>query len=160
FELGPIESLSERGLINPFVQKAARWELLDLGRKLDSSSAQVNSLQSELAQRERAYHTVLDHMNDSLLVLDPTKKVVFCNHAFLEGAGMTMEEAIGRSPLEWIEPEDLERVEAIYDSLLSGDEGRATYRFRVRRLNKVVHLESSAMSLIGPSGERLIQSIG
>ncbi|MFO0947320.1 MAG: SpoIIE family protein phosphatase [Planctomycetota bacterium] len=160
FEIGSARVLRDHGFEDPAATAAVRWELLELHRRLISSSERLSTLENELAIRERAYQDLLDNMNDILLVLDHQKKVVFCNERFLEYTGLSLSEAIGSSPLGRILPDDRERVEQIYDAMLQGLVKESTYRFRVQRPTGVLVMESSARTIAGPKGEVAIELLG
>jgi PAS domain S-box-containing protein len=160
FEIGSGQVLRQQGFVDPAGGAAVRWELMELHRRLISSSERLSTLENELATRERAYQDLLDNMNDTLLVLNHEKKVVFCNERFLELTGLTLSEAIGSSPLSRILPEDRERVGQIYDDMLSGTISSATYRFHVVRPNGTLTIESSARTIAGPGGKMAIELLG
>lgn len=160
FEIGSARVLRENGFEDPAATSAVRWELLELHRRLISSSERLTTLENELAIRERAYQDLLDNMNDILLVLDHEKRVVFCNERFLEYTGLTLSEAIGSSPMARIVPEDRERVEHVYDAMLAGTMKESTYRFRVQRPTGILVMESSARTIAGPKGEVAIELLG
>lgn len=160
FEVGAAHVLRQRGFEDPAGGATVRWELLDLHRRLMSSSERLSTLESELAARERAYQDVLDNMNDTLIVLDREKKVVFCNRRFLEWTGLTLSEAIGSSPMSRILEEDRARVETIYDDMLRGTLPSATYRFRVTRPQGTLVMESSARTIAGPGGAVALEILG
>lgn len=160
FELGAPALLSQLGWVEHSDGVTVRWEIVELNRRLNSSSEKLTTLADQLAERERAYQSLLDSMNDMLLVLDQRKRVIFCNRRFLESTGLTLEDALGSSPLHRIEADDRDRVEAVYDSLLSGEQASATYLFRVRRPQGMVLIESSARTIVGRSGEIAIETIG
>lgn len=160
FAIGPADGLRAQGIENPFEVEHVRWEMQDLTRKLRTSSARLTTVERELAERDRAYKNLLDNMNDVLLVLDRDKKVVFCNRVFLDAADMTIDQALGRSPLEWIHPEDRPEIEQVYQELLDGTRRVATYRFRVPRRSGMAFIESSARAIVGPSGETVVETLG
>lgn len=160
FEIGSAQELRERGFVDPSGSEAVRWELLELSRRLQTSSRRLTTLESELAERERAYHNLLENINDVLIVLDRNKRVVFCNRRFLESTGLTLSEAIGSSPLDRIVEADRKRVEKIYDSMLDGRIPAATYQFRVKRPQGTLHIESSARPVRGRDGEMWIEALG
>lgn len=160
YEIGPAELLRELGYKCPIHSPNLRWEYQQLNRRLQSTDTRLETLHQQLVLRERAYQSLIDNMNDILLVLSPNRRVMFCNRQFLRATGLTMEEALGSSPLERIYPEDRPAVEKIYDDLLSGAIRSATYRFRVARPAGMVYMESSARAVTAPNGEPAIELLG
>lgn len=160
FEIGPADLLRKKGFSSPIRSPNLRWEYQEISRRLQSTDTRLETLHQQLAMRERAYQSLIDNMNDVLLVLSKNKRVMFCNRQFLRATGLTMEEALGSSPLERVLPEDRASVEKIYEDLLSGRIRSATYRFRVARPKGVVYMESSARAVTAPDGEPAIELLG
>lgn len=160
FEIGDADQLRQQGFTNPIQSPTLRWEYQELTRRLQLTDTRIETLNQALASRERAYQSLIDNMNDVLLVLDQQRRVMFCNRQFLRATGLSMEEALGSSPMDRIMPEDRAAVEKIYDDLLDGKIRSATYRFRVARPSGVVYMESSARAVTGPDGKPAIELLG
>lgn len=157
FELGTAEDLEAAGLRHPFESRTVRWELQSLSHDLVISQDRLTSVERKLAERESAYQSLLDHMNDHLIVIDRNKRVIFCNRQFLESTGLSLQETIGSSPSERIVPDDWRRVERIYDELITGARETATYIYRAVRPQGVLHFESSARSIRDTDGQIAIE---
>lgn len=160
FEIGTADRLKARGLVDPWHDRGVRWQMQALNRKLQVSTDKLTTVERNLADRQEAYQSLLDNMNDVLLVLDSEKRLVYANKSFLDNSHLTLDQAVGRSPLEWIFPDDRAEVEAAYDDLLTGRKLQATYRFRVRRGPNLTFVESSARRIRGLQGVTLIETIG
>lgn len=160
FEIGPAEELTRLGLHDARAQSAVRWTMQELSTNLLSSNRQVTTLHERLAERENAYHHLLDYMNDHLVVLDPDKKLIFCNRRFLDNTGLTVDQAIGSSPLQRIHEQDRDRVSAIYDRLFAGESIAETYVYRASRGDATIFLESSARAITDKGKVAAIEIIG
>jgi PAS domain S-box-containing protein len=157
FVIGSAEHLESIGYRDPDAGRAVRWEMHELSKSLNLSQQQLTRLERRLAEREQAYQSLLDNMNDLLLVLDANKRVIFCNERFLAATGLTFDEVIGSSPLPRVLPEDRVGVERIYEDLLAGRIATATYLFRSQRPNGLFVYESSARVIEDAEGTKAIE---
>ena len=157
FAIGPSEALESLELHPLLDTRSVRWQLDEIQRSLRVSSKSLDTVREVLAAREAGYRNLLDNMNDALLVLGPDKQIIFCNKRFHESAGLTLDEALGSSPLDQVLPEDVERVERIYEDLLTGKRSQATYVFRTQRPSGVLYLECSARAITGPDAIAAIE---
>lgn len=159
FELGPADMLDRLGIVEPAEVQHVLQDLLDLSRRLHHSTERLTDLERKLAEREEAYKGLIDNIYDSLLVINAERRIVFCNRGFLDRSGMTLDQALGASPIDWVHQDDRAKVEAAYDDLLSGRKSTTTYMFRVERDGRTVYTESNARAIRGPDGRLHIETL-
>ncbi len=79
-----------------------------------------------LAEQEAQYHTLVEHSQDPVFVIQDGK-ITFANDALFAMASRRRDEMIGHSLWEMIAPEDRERIQAIYKDRLEGRPAPETY---------------------------------
>jgi PAS domain S-box-containing protein len=83
-----------------------------------------------LQQSEEIYRMLIDNMQDGVFIIQDGK-IQFFNEAFARTAGYTVEETLGRDFLDFIAPEDKERVMNNYSRRLAGENVPNEYEFSV-----------------------------
>ncbi len=85
-----------------------------------------------LQQSEEIYRMLIDNMQDGVFIIQDSK-IQFVNEAFVRTAGYTVEEILGRDFLDFIAPEDKERVIDNYSRRLAGENVPKEYEFNILR---------------------------
>ena len=99
-----------------------------VGQAMSHSLGQVRPRQGKrragtaLREAEEQHRTLLDFCPEGVLV-EVEGKIVYCNPAIIELSGFPADEILGRSPTEFIAPEDRERDVAVVGKLLAGTPG-------------------------------------
>ncbi len=83
-----------------------------------------------LQQSEEKYRMLIDNMQDGVFIIQDGK-IQFVNEAFARTAGYTVEETLGRDFLNFIAPEDKERVIDNYSRRLAGENVPKEYEFNI-----------------------------
>jgi PAS domain S-box-containing protein len=83
-----------------------------------------------LQQSEEKYRMLIDNMQDGVFIIQD-EKIQFVNEAFARTAGYTVEEILGRDFLDFIAPEDKERVIDNYSRRLAGENVHKEYEFSI-----------------------------
>ncbi|MGB8216909.1 MAG: PAS domain S-box protein [Candidatus Methanoperedens sp.] len=83
-----------------------------------------------LSQSEEKYRILIDNMQEGVFILQDGK-VQFVNESFARTAGYSMEEIPGRDFLDFIAPEDKERVIGIYSRRLAGENVPKEYELKI-----------------------------
>jgi PAS domain S-box-containing protein len=83
-----------------------------------------------LQQSEEIYRMLIDNMQDGVFIIQDGK-IQFVNEAFVRTAGYTVEEILGRDFLDFIAPEDKERVIDNYSRRLAGENVPKEYEFNI-----------------------------
>ena len=77
-----------------------------------------------LRQSEERFRALIEKSTDMVQVLDAEGRITFWSPSTVEGMGWPEAEAMGRHALEWIHPEDRERISALLVQLLARPGGR------------------------------------
>ncbi|VVB89940.1 Methyl sulfide methyltransferase-associated sensor [uncultured archaeon] len=83
-----------------------------------------------LQQSEEIYRMLIDNMQDGVFIIQDGK-IQFVNEAFARTAGYTVEETLGRDFIDFIAPEDKERVIDKYSRRLDGENVPKEYEFNI-----------------------------
>ena len=116
----------------------------------DSERAKAEAFESA-----RRYRDLADHSTDIVVRFGPGGVISYASPA-VRMLGVTPEEAIGRSTVEFVSPEDREFAQAVTDELFSGREADASLRreFRIRRPDgSIIWLEGSPSILRNQAGK-------
>jgi PAS domain S-box-containing protein len=88
-------------------------ELTRANRKLQQQADECRCAQEALRHGEELYRTLVETLPDAVLRADFEGRVTFASHRLLAlHGGQTVEELLGRNPLEFIAPEDHARFAA------------------------------------------------
>lgn len=98
------------------------------GRDVTESKRAEEALQ----QSEEIYRMLIDNMQDGVFIIQDGK-IQFVNEAFVRTAGYTVEEILGRDFLDFIAPENKERVIDNYSRRLAGENVPKEYEFNILR---------------------------
>jgi PAS domain S-box-containing protein len=98
-----------------------------------------------LRESEERYRTVVDHLDEGLLIARNHRKILF-NRKFVELLGYSDPEQMEGVPLySRIHPEDRDRVKGYAEMRERGESSPSTYEFRlVRKDGSMAHVEASA----------------
>lgn len=83
-----------------------------------------------LQQSEEIYRMLIDNMQDGVFIIQDGK-IQFVNEAFARTAGYTVEETLGRDFIDFIAPEDKERVIDNYSKRLAGENVPKEYELNI-----------------------------
>ncbi|MDO8841740.1 PAS domain S-box protein, partial [Methanocalculus sp.] len=106
-----------------------------------------------LATSEERFRAIVQNASDMIRILDSEGKIIFDTGASERILGYQPGETLGRSPLEYIHPDDLncvtEEIRTVYLRTNSGD----PTEFRIRKADgSYIWAESIAVNLIGVPG--------
>src|SRR5262245_34995874 len=83
-------------------------------------------------ERAEAFRAFVDRNDDLMLVVDPHAAITYVNEASQRFFGVSREECLGRSVLEFVHPEDLERTREAFE-LWSLPSATTSYTFENRQ---------------------------
>ena len=84
----------------------------------------------KLHEREEQYHLLVDNATEAIAVLQEGR-IVYGNGRFMQASGYSLEEFLGApSFLDFVHPDDRERMGGHYVRVVAGGEAPATYQFR------------------------------
>jgi PAS domain S-box-containing protein len=84
-----------------------------------------------LSESEEKYRTVVERANEAIFV-SQAETAIFCNKQAVEMSGFSQEEIFSKPFIEFIHPEDRDKVREEYLARLSGARTAARYTIRIR----------------------------
>ncbi|MFX0024117.1 MAG: PAS domain S-box protein [Candidatus Hermodarchaeota archaeon] len=87
------------------------------------------SLQKET---EEKYQFITDNINDMISVFNDKFELIFINETQERISGFSKEEIIGKSPLEFLHPDDIKQARNTLKKALKEGQGRGQYRMRTK----------------------------
>jgi len=97
-----------------------------------------------LKSSEERYRTVIESSNDAITIVHNGKHV-YVNKRFYEITGYSEQEIIGKPIIDWIHPEDRERVMKIAIARENQEEVPSRYEFRgLRKDGTIIYIDVSA----------------
>ena len=112
----------------------------------------LKEVRGELEASEKKYRSVVETIQDIILITDPAGKYLFVNPAFEKFHGVTVEEALRMTGFDFIHPEDRERAREFFTGILEGSR-MGNLEFRTRSKDGVY------MNMLG-SGSRITDPEG
>jgi PAS domain S-box-containing protein len=105
--------------------------------------AKLREAEAEIVRREKYFRTLTENAIDVLSVLNPEGLVIYKSPSVKSVLGYTPEELTGKSCFDLIHPDDLPRVQEIFQTVLRDATQTATLQFRYRHQDgSWLHLES------------------
>jgi len=86
----------------------------------------------KIQESEEKYRLISENINDLVFILDTNGKFVYCNESFKKIMGYTPEELIGKTPLDYVHPEDTQDVLNDFRSGVKGYSGINVSRFKCK----------------------------
>ncbi len=128
-----------------FHPDGSRKGLVVFGRDITEQVA----MEDALKESEERYRDLVEKAGVAILTDDREGRITFFNRRVLELFGLTEEEARGMRILDFVHPEDRERVWANHQAHLFGEGSTGSYEFRgIRRDGQVLHLTVDVTPLV------------
>jgi len=99
--------------------------------ELESMELKVHRAEKGMAENVRLYHTLVESIQEGLIVLDPDENIIFANPYFCELVGRPRDHVIGLNIRELVSPEDYERLRRETARRRKGEPSR--YEMKIRR---------------------------
>lgn len=98
-----------------------------------------NEMLAEIQRRDRAlsrseehFRALIEHGSDLITLLDEEGAVLYASPSLCRGAAMEASEVVGTSFLEWVHPEDCDRVRSLLQDSTETEETVRTVEYRYR----------------------------
>ena len=78
--------------------------------ELEALELKIQRAEKGLAENTRLYHTLVESLQEGLIVLDPDENIIFTNPYFCDLVRYPREHLVGLNLRELVPPEDFERV--------------------------------------------------
>ena len=128
-----------------FHPDGSRKGLVVFGRDI---TEQVDA-ENALKESEERYRDLVERAGVAILTDDREGRITFFNRRALELFGLTEEEIRGMSILDFVHPDDRDRVWASHQAHLRGDGSTGSYEFRgLNREGQVLHLTVDVTPLV------------
>jgi len=126
----------------------------EIEKKLKNSEQNLRNLNIELEQRielktkelresEEKYRLISENANDIISVFDESFNLQYINEVSQKISGFSKEEIIGKSPIEFMHPDDIKKSIKIFKSTLKSGIGNGEFRLR-RKDGSYLWMEVSA----------------
>jgi PAS domain S-box-containing protein len=107
-----------------------------------------------LKESEEKYRKILEEINDAFFELDLKGCLTFCNHAFCDLLGYSMDEIIGIDYREYVGEANIAAVIDMFTRVYqTGRPEKAVYYILTRKDGAVLHVETSASIKIDSDGK-------
>lgn len=106
---------------------AARQRIFEL----EAVEPELVRIADELRQSREAYRCLVEEINDIIYTVDRSKYVTYISPVIESVSGYATDEIIGRPFLDFVHPDDVERVDSQFQENISGRLELAQFRFRV-----------------------------
>ncbi len=105
-----------------------------------------------LKESEDIFRLITDNAKDIISIFDSNLKLIYINEAQQKISGFSREEVMGKSPIEFMHPDDINRSIKIIQKTFKTGEGFGEFRLR-RKNGSYVWLEVNAKIIIDKKGE-------
>jgi PAS domain S-box-containing protein len=103
-----------------------------------------------LHESEARFRAIIQNSADIIRILDHAGRITYDSPASFRFLGYSLEETRGRSPLDFIHPEDRDRVSRALTEVFSGTNPGTSTEFRIRKKDgSYLEVESAATNLFG-----------
>jgi PAS domain S-box-containing protein/putative nucleotidyltransferase with HDIG domain len=106
-----------------------------LNEQLQAQIAEQMRIEQALRESENYYRTIFENTGTAVVIVDKDLKITMGNSTFEELSGYSQAELVGRSPFEFIHPEDLAIVKE-YNRLRKLDPAKAPQNYEVKCIDK------------------------
>jgi PAS domain S-box-containing protein len=112
-----------------------------------------STAEQALLQNEIRYRTLFQNASDIIRILDPDSTIIYDSLSSEKILGYRFGSLIGKRALDYIHPDDLQRVQSDLDLVHCRKNSGIPTEFRIRKENgDYIWVESSAVNLIGVEG--------
>jgi len=147
FVLVPAESDPElaREAVSAGVDRFLPMTTLKDGRELGSEVADLLAVD----ETQRRYRRLVEETTDLITVLDPDGNIQYANPSVEEMLGVNQSDLAGMSRMDFVHPEDRNRVQEAFENRVAGDSDRLSLEYRIENVDgEWCWIESRALSYI------------
>jgi len=109
--------------------------LQDALKRLQQEMEERKRIEEELRKSEERFRSLVLYSSDIIVVLDPDGTRRYVSPAVERIMGYRPEDLMGKSAMEWIHPDDVEKASAAFQDCLSRPGSLRTIEYRVRHKN-------------------------
>src|ERR1041385_1971329 len=136
-------TIAEQAAINSLRQGATDYVLKDRLETLEPTVRRAvlearerqrrKSAETELIRREKYFRTLTENSSDVLTILSPQGMFQYNSPSVKHVLGYEPQELVGRSPFDFVHPEELAGVLQAFEQTLKNPADTVTHQFRFRR---------------------------
>lgn len=139
--------------------KSTETEILRVISDLMTSDLERRWTEEAYRESRERYKTLMDNLSDAVMEISFDTDIIYCSPQTEEIFGYSPQEVIGRSYVDFIHPEDIERCMELLGQMI---EKRRISNFIYRTIHKdggVKHISASAKLVKGKDGEITIVGV-
>ena len=141
----------------PTAEESSRVELIAAVAARIGALIERRQAQHALATREAYFRALIENASDLITVLDLDGAIRFQGQSVERLLGFRPEEMVGRSALEWVHPEDLDRVIGTMERIRGGSDRPTNVEYRIRHADgRWRTIESIVRRVIEPAGAPVV----
>jgi PAS domain S-box-containing protein/putative nucleotidyltransferase with HDIG domain len=110
-------------------------DITDRKRLEEALHTEQTRIEQALSDSEDNYRTVFENTGTAIIIVDKDLRILRGNSAFEELSGYSQDELVGRSPFEFVIPEDLANVQENY-RLRKLDPAKAPQNYEIKCIDK------------------------
>jgi len=120
--------------------------------ELEALELKVKRAEKGLEENTRLYHTLVESLQEGLIVLDPDENIIFANPYFCDLVGYPRDHLIGLNLQELVRPEEYSRIRKETSRRRQGETSRYEMTIR-RRDGELRHLMVATASWLNDQGK-------
>ena len=105
-----------------------------------------------LRESEEKYRFITENVNDLISVFDKNLNLIYINDTLQKISGFSKKDVMGKKPMDFIHPDDINRCIKIFQETLKTGQGFGEFRFK-RKDDSYVWLEVNAKIIVDKNGE-------
>lgn len=110
--------------------------------------SELKHYQENLKFSEEKFRSIIQGLSDLIFIIDKKGKLIFQSPSVLKSLGYSEQETIGKSPFQFVHPEDIKLSQQELRKIFASDEKAKPFIHRVRHKNGYyIYLESVAVNL-------------
>lgn len=133
-------------------RKIENSEIKYLKRKKKELEEEIKEKNKKLKESEDKFRLIIENINDVISVFDKNFNLIFINKMQQKISGFSREEVMGKKPMEFMHPDDIQRSIKLFQEALKNGEGFGEFRLR-RKDGSYVWMEVNAKIIVDKKGE-------
>lgn len=133
-------------------RKIENSEIKHLERQKKELEEEIKEKNKKLKESEEKFRLITENINDVISVFDKNLNLIFINKMQQKISGFSREEVMGKKPMEFMHPDDIQRSVKLFQEALKNGEGFGEFRLR-RKDGSYVWMEVNARIIVDKKGE-------
>jgi len=123
-----------------------------LKRQKKELEEEIREKTQKLKESEEKFQLITENVNDVISVFDKNFNLIYINNVQQKISGFSREEVMGKTPMEFMHPDDLQRSIKLFQEALKNGEGFGEFRLRCKD-RSYVWMEANAKIIVDKKGE-------